>query len=199
MIPVVLVPYVQQSDAARLVLNISVGAFVVGELTQALRVRRRATRTNLVAEALFRAMFFGAILLFPIGRVVAPDAAISGGVWIFSLGVLIGWFGLLLRWWSFVTLGKYFTVVLQTSEDQPVVDRGPYRLLRHPSYTGMLLAFVGCGLMGGNWLSAVSSVAVLLAALMYRIRIEERALNAALGDRYRDFATGRARLVPFLW
>jgi protein-S-isoprenylcysteine O-methyltransferase Ste14 len=199
MIPVVLVPYVQQSDAARLVLNISVGAFVVGELTQALRVRRRATRTNLVAEALFRAMFFGAILLFPIGRVVAPDAAISGGVWIFSLGVLIGWFGLLLRWWSFVTLGKYFTVVLQTSEDQPVVDRGPYRLLRHPSYTGMLLAFVGCGLMGGNWLSAVSSVAVVLAALMYRIRIEERALNAALGDRYRDFATGRARLVPFLW
>jgi protein-S-isoprenylcysteine O-methyltransferase Ste14 len=191
--------YVEQSDAARVVLNISVGAFVVGEISQALRVRRGATRTNLGGEALFRAMLFAAILLIPIGRAVAPHATIRGGVWIFSLGVVIGWLGLLLRWWSFVTLGKYFTVVLQTSEDQPVVDRGPYRVLRHPSYTGLLLAFVGCGLMYGNWVSAACSVTILLAALVYRIRIEERSLNAALGERYRDFAVSRARLVPFLW
>ncbi len=199
MIPVVLVPYVQQSDAARLVLNISVGAFVVGDSRRRCACDVAPPTPTWSRRRCSGRCFFGAILLFPIGRVVAPDAAISGGVWIFSLGVLIGWFGLLLRWWSFVTLGKYFTVVLQTSEDQPVVDRGPYRLLRHPSYAGMLLAFVGYGLMGGNWLSAVSSVAMVLAALMYRIRIEERALIAVLGDRYRAFATGRARLVPFLW
>lgn len=199
MIAVVLMSYVQQSDAARRVLDVSVGAFIVGEFWQVWRVRSGATRANLGAEALFRAMFFGAILLIPIGRAVAPAAAIRGGVWIFALGVLIGWLGLLLRWWSFVTLGEYFTVVLKTSEDQPVVDRGPYRLLRHPSYTGLLLAFVGCNLMIGNWLSTGGSVTLLLTALVYRIRKEERALNAALGDRYRDFATGRSRLVPFLW
>jgi protein-S-isoprenylcysteine O-methyltransferase Ste14 len=78
------------------------------------------------------------------------------------------------------------------------VDRGPYRVLRHPSYTSLLLAFVGCVLMDGNWLSSCS-VVIVLAALMYRIRIEERSLNAALGERYRDFASSRARLVPFLW
>jgi protein-S-isoprenylcysteine O-methyltransferase Ste14 len=149
----ILVPYVQQSEAARLVLDISVGAFVVGEFSQALRVRRGATHTNLCAEALFRAMFFGGILLIPIGRAVAPGAVIRGGVWLLSLGTLIAWLGLLLRWWSFVTLGKYFTFILKTSADQPVVDRGPYRLLRHPSYTGLLLAFVGGGLMVGNWFS----------------------------------------------
>ena len=107
--------------------------------------------------------------------------------------------GLLLRWWSFVTLGKYFTVVLKTSADQPVVDTGPYRLLRHPSYTGLLLAFVGCGLMLGNWVSTAGAVVVVLVALVYRIRIEERALTVALGDAYRDFAANRARLVPFVW
>ena len=192
-------PYVEQADWARSVLNLSVGAFVVGELSQVLRVRRDATRSDLGAELLFRAMFFGAILLFPVGRVVAPDAVIGGGVWSFSLGVLIAWLGLLLRWWSFATLGRYFTVVLQTRADQPVIERGPYRVLRHPSYTGLLLAFSGCGLMVGNWVSAASSVALLLIALVHRIRIEERALNAALGDRYRTFAAGRARLVPFLW
>jgi protein-S-isoprenylcysteine O-methyltransferase Ste14 len=181
------------------ILSLSVGAFLVGELSQALRVRRGADRTNLRAELLFRAMFFAGILLIPTGRAVAPDATIGGGVWIFSLGVLVAWLGLLLRWWSFVVLGKYFSVVLRTSQDQPVVDRGPYRLLRHPSYTGLLLAFVGAGLMVDNWVSTAGSVALLLVALVYRIRLEERALEAALGDRYRDFAAGRARLVPFLW
>ena len=194
-----LTPYVQQSDVARVVLDVSVGAFVVGEFLQMLRVRRGATRSNLGAEALFRAMFLGGILLIPIGRAVAPDAVIGGGVWSFSLGVLIGWCGLLLRWWCFVTLGTYFTVVLKTTEDQPVVQRGPYRVLRHPSYTGLLLAVVGCGLMVGNWVSTAGSVALVVTALVYRIRIEERALNAALGDRYRSFAASRARLVPFLW
>jgi protein-S-isoprenylcysteine O-methyltransferase Ste14 len=195
----VLTPYVQQSNVARLVLDVSVGAFVVGELLQVFRVRRGATRSNLGAEGLFRALFFGGILLIPIGRAVAPAAVIGGGVWIFSLGVLIVWLGLLLRWWCFVTLGDYFTVVLKTSEVQPVVERGPYRVLRHPSYTGLLLAFVGCGLMVGNWVSTAGSVALVFTALVYRIRIEERALIASLGDRYRNFAASRARLVPFLW
>jgi protein-S-isoprenylcysteine O-methyltransferase Ste14 len=195
----VLARFAQQSDTARVVLNISVGAFLVGEISQVLRVRPGATRTNFGAEALFRAMFFGGILLFPIGHAAAPAATIGGGPWIFTLGALVGWLGLLLRWWSFATLGRYFTVVLKTSEDQPVVDRGPYRVLRHPSYSGLLLAFVGYGLMDGNWLSTTCSVVIVLTALVYRIGIEERSLTAALGARYRDFASSRARLIPFLW
>jgi protein-S-isoprenylcysteine O-methyltransferase Ste14 len=192
------VPYEEQSDLARIVLDVSIGAFMVGELWQTFHVRRGATRENLRAEILFRAMFLSGILLLPIGRAVVPGAAISSP-WLFALGVVIAWLGLILRWWSFVTLGNYFTVVVMTSEDQPVMDHGPYRMLRHPSYTGLLLAFVGGGLMLGNWASTVGAVGVLLLALIYRLRIEERALTAALGDRYREFAAGRARLVPYVW
>ncbi len=199
MIPVVLSPFAERADAARLVLNISVGAFVVGEISQALRVRRGSTRVDLRAELLFRVLFFSAIVLLPLCRSVVPGATISGGAWIFFLGAVIGWTGLLLRWWSFMTLGKYFTVVLKTSEDQPVIDRGPYRMLRHPSYTGLLLAFVGCGLMYGNWIGAAGSAVLVLAGLIHRIQVEERSLDAALGDRYREYASTRARLVPFLW
>jgi protein-S-isoprenylcysteine O-methyltransferase Ste14 len=111
---------------ARIVLDASVGAFVVGEFLQALRVRHGASRINLRAEIMFRAMFFGGILLLPAGRAVTPGATV-GGPWLFTLGVVIGRLGLLLRWWSFVTLGKYFTVVVKASEDQPVLDSGPYR------------------------------------------------------------------------
>jgi protein-S-isoprenylcysteine O-methyltransferase Ste14 len=193
------VPYEELSNLARTALFVSVGAFGAGELLQALRVRRGAARVNMRAEIVFRAMFFGAILLLPIGRALAPVAVIGGGVWLFVLGVVIGWLGLLLRWWSFVSLGKYFTVVVKTSKDQPVVDRGPYRVLRHPSYTGLLLAFAGVGLMLGNWVSAVGAVGLVLMALICRLRIEERALSAELGDRYREFAASRARLIPYVW
>jgi protein-S-isoprenylcysteine O-methyltransferase Ste14 len=197
------VPYIELSNVARTVFAVSVGALSAGELLrallQAVRGRGRAERANMRAEAIFRAMFVAGILLFPIGRAFAPHAVIGGGVWTFVLGAVIAWLGLLLRWWSFVSLGAYFTVVVKTSADQPVIERGPYRVLRHPSYTGLLLAFAGIGVMLGNWVSTVGSVGLLLVAVIYRVRIEESALSAALGDRYREFAATRARLIPHVW
>jgi protein-S-isoprenylcysteine O-methyltransferase Ste14 len=177
---------------------VSVGAFSAGELVQALRQRRGAARVDVRAEAVFRALLFGGILMLALGRAVVPAADLGGG-WVFALGAVLGWLGLLLRWSSFVALGKYFTVVLSTSQDQPVVTRGPYRFLRHPSYTGLLLALAGVGLMVGNAVSAAGAAGLVLIAVLYRIRIEERALNAALGERYREFAASRARLIPYLW
>jgi protein-S-isoprenylcysteine O-methyltransferase Ste14 len=197
------VPYEQLSNVARTVLFVSVGALSAGELLRALRQsvrgRRDAAIVSMHAEVVFRAMFVGGILLLPIGRALAPAAVIGGGVWLFAVGTVIAWLGLLLRWWSFASLGKYFTVVVRTSDDQPIVDRGPYRVLRHPSYTGLLLAFAGFGLMLGNWVSTIGAVGLLLIAVIYRLRIEERALSAALGDRYREFAASRARLIPYVW
>ncbi|MGW4059361.1 methyltransferase family protein [Amycolatopsis sp. NPDC004747] len=188
----------ESSDVARVVLVVSAGAFVTGELVQAFRRRRGARLVDVRAEVVFRVMFVGAILLWPIGRAIFPAAGI-GGAWLFPLGVVIGWFGLLLRWWCFVSLGRYFTVTVQASEEQLVVERGPYRVLRHPSYTGLLLVFSGGGLIAGNWVGAAGAGAVLLVALIHRLRIEERALEEVLGDRYRRFAASRARLVPFVW
>ena len=117
----------------------------------------------------------------------------------FIVGVVVAWLGLLLRWWSFRTLGRYFTLVLKTSPDQVVVDRGPYRVLRHPSYTGLLMAVLGCALMVGNWLGLVTCSALVVVATVYRIRIEERALIEALGETTGTSRASRARLVPFIW
>jgi protein-S-isoprenylcysteine O-methyltransferase Ste14 len=196
---IVQMPFEELSSPGRIAFIVSIGAFSAGELVQAFRLRRGATRVDVRAEALLRLMLFGGIVMFPLGRAVAPGALIGGGVFLFALGVVVGWTGALLRWWSFVTLGKYFTVVVKTSADQPVIDRGPYRILRHPSYTGLLLIFAGVGVMVGNWLSAAGAVVLVLIALIYRLRIEERALVAALGDRYREFAASRARLIPYVW
>jgi protein-S-isoprenylcysteine O-methyltransferase Ste14 len=192
-------PFIQQSSAAVVVLSISVIAFSAGELWQAFRLRRGAAHAGALGEVLFRLLFFAAILLLPCGTSVAPGAVVPGGVIGFVVAAVVGWLGLLLRWWCFVALGRYFTVVVKTSSDQRVVERGPYRILRHPSYTGLLLALLGCGAMLGNWVGALGSFAVLLAAVVYRLRIEERALIASLGDAYRSFVQDRARLLPFIW
>jgi protein-S-isoprenylcysteine O-methyltransferase Ste14 len=88
---------------------------------------------------------------------------------------------------------------VQTSNDQPIITAGPYRIVRNPGYTGLLLAIVGIGFLFGNWASAIALPLVGTAGLIYRIRVEERALLRALGDRYRDYAATRKRLVPLVW
>jgi protein-S-isoprenylcysteine O-methyltransferase Ste14 len=188
----------QLSSGQRLVLIIVVAAFGAAELVQAFH-RRAARAVDVRSELLFRLIFFAGVLMLPVGRWLVPSAVVPGGAWSFGVGAVAGGCGLVLRWWSFVILGRYFTVVVKTSPDQPVIDRGPYRVLRHPSYTGLLLCFAGVGLMLGNWLAALASTIVVLIGVLLRIRVEERALVAALGDRYRAFGEGRARLVPYIW
>jgi protein-S-isoprenylcysteine O-methyltransferase Ste14 len=191
-------PYLQQEAWARLVFDISVAAFLAGEFSQAVKWRRGASRTDLRGEAAFRVVFFAGILMLPLAQTLAPQAVLEGSG-VFVLGTVIGWLGLLLRWWSFGTLGKYFTTVVKTSADQLVVSRGPYRVLRHPSYTGLLAALLGCGLMLGNWVGTAASFLLILLALIYRLLREEHAMIDTLGDPYLDFAKDRARLVPFVW
>ena len=149
-------PYLQQEPWARLVFSISIAAFAVGEVSQAVKWRRDATHTDLLNEVGFRVIFFASILMLPFGRALAPDAVFNGAE-VFVVGAIIGWLGLLLRWWSFAALGVYFTTVVKISADQVVIERGPYRVLRHPSYTGLLAAFLGAGLMLGNWVGTAAS------------------------------------------
>jgi protein-S-isoprenylcysteine O-methyltransferase Ste14 len=82
---------------------------------------------------------------------------------------------------------------------QAVVDTGPYRWVRHPSYTGLLLICVGIGLGLGNGASLACALLIPLAGLIARIYTEERVLLQELGEPYRLFTHGRARLIPGVW
>jgi protein-S-isoprenylcysteine O-methyltransferase Ste14 len=80
-----------------------------------------------------------------------------------------------------------------------VVSDGPYRWVRHPSYVGLLVALAGLGLMLTDWASLAVAVLLPLATLVWRIRVEERALRDGLGAAYGDYAAGRKRLLPGVW
>jgi protein-S-isoprenylcysteine O-methyltransferase len=102
-----------------------------------------------------------------------------------------------LRLWAVLALGRFFRITVLVQDQHRLVDTGPYRLLRHPAYTGRLLTMIGLGLAMRNWLSLAAIVLVLLADA-YRIRVEEQALRARFGESYERYAASRWRLVPFL-
>jgi protein-S-isoprenylcysteine O-methyltransferase len=116
-----------------------------------------------------------------------------------DIGVVLFVAGLALRWYSIVYLGRFFTVNVAIATDHRLIDTGPYRLIRHPSYTGALMAFVGLGLCLCNWASLAAITIPTLLAFLWRMRIEEAALSQALGDKYRDYMRRTQRLIPAIY
>jgi len=107
--------------------------------------------------------------------------------------------GLIVRWWAIVTLGRFFTVDVVIEKDHDLVERGPFRFVRHPSYTGVLLAFVGFALTLRNWAALLVILVPIFAAFARRIKVEEEALTRALGDRYEQYMKRTKRLVPGIY
>ncbi len=195
--------YMDAGSLAGAVLRVTAVAFAAGEAVQGWRGRTSSAgaATGVAArdEWTFRLLFACGILALLVAPVLAPGATLGGDGAAFALGAVATWLGLGLRWWSFAELGESFTFVVRVRADQRVVATGPYRAVRHPGYAGLLLAFGGVGVMLGSWVGLLTSLALLVAALVVRIRAEEAVLVAALGDAYASFARGRARLVPHLW
>lgn len=132
---------------------------------------------------------------------VVPAATIS---WnrplVFGVGIVMMLGGYGFRWYAIRTLGQYFTGSVMIQRDQTIIEEGPYQLIRHPSYTGGIIMYVGIGVALTNWVSIGLLLVIALVVYGYRMRVEERALREELGESYTEYM-GRTpyRLVPFLW
>jgi protein-S-isoprenylcysteine O-methyltransferase Ste14 len=184
---------------AHTLLVVTIAIWVVLEIRQSQKQRPEAHRADRGSLPVVRlASAVGIVGALVVRRVVPSFAIRPEGLapWV---GLAVMWSGMGLRFWSFQTLGHYFTFTVQTSPDQPVISAGPYRAIRHPSYAGILLACVGIGFVLGNWGSLAVLAAASTCGLVYRITVEERALSSDLGGRYQSYAQSRKRLVPFIW
>jgi protein-S-isoprenylcysteine O-methyltransferase Ste14 len=126
----------------------------------------------------------------------ASIALLRSQVTLAGIGVII--LGAVLRWWSIFTLGRYFTMAVAVRSTQAVVQAGPYRVLRHPSYTAILIMLLGVGLVLLNWASIIVLLVTGLLGLGYRVRVEEQALVEALGQPYREYMRHTKRFIPFV-
>ena len=165
-----------------------------GGISSAMRAFPRASD-----GAFFGVSVIAAVTMLCVAPVIVPAANIGHPAIAFAVGMVLLASGVTVRLWSFWTLGRYFTFTVKVSPDQPVVAAGPYRVVRHPGYAGGLLAMIGFGVLYGNWVSFAVIAALWSVIIIWRIRVEERALLAALDGRYRSYAAHRKRLIPLLW
>ena len=117
---------------------------------------------------------------------------------LFAVGISLILLGSLLRRYCFRTLGQYFTGDVRARHDQPVITSGPYRLVRHPSYTAGIMMFMGIGLALGSWLSAALVTVAAIATYTYRVTVEERALLETIGEPYGTYMKDRKRFIPYI-
>jgi len=130
----------------------------------------------------------------------AGDLALPGpGWWPVVLGLTVFALGLMLRLWAVHELGRFFKYTVVVQADHRVVDTGPYRLIRHPSYTGLLMAEAGLGIALGTWLSIPACLAPPLIAFVIRLLSEERVLAVEPGEPYRSYMSRTRRLIPGAW
>jgi protein-S-isoprenylcysteine O-methyltransferase Ste14 len=192
-------PYIHSRPfAAFLWLLINLASFGF-EFRQWRQQRAEATKADSGSFAfLMTGAMFG-LLLLVCAPTLAPSASIrpAGAAFVVGMTLFLAGFGM--RRWSEMTLGRYFTFTVMTSAAQPVITSGPYRFVRHPGYTGVLLILLGSGLVTGNWIGLAGWVVLVTAPLLYRIHVEENALLAAVGDRYRTYASCHKRLIPLVW
>jgi len=191
-------------SALRLLLMITWAAWIWMELVAVLlptvvdRVRRRGRpRDAGSVVVLLGSVGVGFVVATRLARLDAgalpgPPEVLAG------VGLAVMWVGLALRAWSIQYLGGLFSAVVVLKPDHRLVTTGPYRFVRHPSYSGALLAALGFGVALGHWTSLLVLVLTWAIGLTYRIRVEEAAMLDAFGPEYAAYRARTRWIVPRL-
>jgi len=144
---------------------------------------------------LWLSILFGLVLAIAAQQIPSARLPVSPSIArLVALVLLVG--GLAVRWAAILTLGRFFTVDVAIHSDHAVVQSGLYRYMRHPSYTGLLVAFLGFAVLFVNWLSMVALLLPITLGVVNRVAREERALLDALGPAYADYCARTKRFVP---
>ena len=163
------------------------------------RLRARIQRQDKGSHVVLLCLLGFGILLGVLLAFKVPVTAITGAsVFLFWLGILLIYAGIALRLYAITVLGAFFTTTVAVAPEQTVIEAGPYRLIRHPSYTGLLIILLGFGLSFTNWLSLLVIMGCALLGVSYRIHVEEHVLQAQLGQRYQEYMQRTKRLIPFV-
>ena len=170
-----------------------IGSYIIPRLRQRGKVKARSDRGSRVViwlgmfVAIFLSDYFATNNITPISEPF------------FYVGIVLMLAGIVFRQWAIWVLGRFFSTGVRIVSDHRIVMEGPYRFLRHPSYTGMLMILLGLGLASRTWLGTAIILALFSLVIGYRIIVEENALKAEFGQEYLEYAKKTKRLFPFLF
>jgi len=155
------------------------------------RVQRRTHGSNIL-------IMIDWIVLFTVCASFAQKGVAMLPVWVYYFGIIAMILGIAIRQWAIAVLGRFFSGTIGVQKEQRVVDSGPYRLVRHPSYSGALLLQIGVGLAVQTWGAVVVIVIGFALAYGHRMMVEEKVLVRELGDGYVQYMKRTKRLIPYL-
>ena len=170
-----------------------IGSYIIPRLRQKGEVKARSDRGSRLViwlgifVAILLSDYFAAHNLTPIPELF------------FYVGIFLMLSGIVFRQWAIWVLGRFFSTRVRIVSDHRIVMEGPYRFLRHPSYSGMLMILLGLRLASRTWLGTIIILALFSLVIGYRINVEEDALKAEFGEEYFEYAKKTKRLIPFLF
>jgi protein-S-isoprenylcysteine O-methyltransferase Ste14 len=148
---------------------------------------------------------FAPIVLCLAAAVVAPFLFLTYAVgpllpaWVGLAGAALVITGICVREWALLVLGRFFSVMVIIRADHEIVREGPYKRVRHPSYTGLLLIAIGTSVLIGPVFGVLLAFGATLAALIFRIHVEEQALLERFGNEYAGYRETTWRLLPGIY
>ncbi len=191
------------SNYASIVFVIAIICFFVAEQIGGViipTIRRGATRVQRrKGNAVSNVMVYVAwMVVLTASAILGKDDIAFLPDWVYLIGIALMFGGIVFRQWAIAVLGRYFSGMIGVQKEQKVVDTGPYHLIRHPSYTGALIFYVGMGLSMQSWAAALVEVIVFGIVYGYRIFVEEKVLINELGNNYVEYKKRTKRIIPFI-
>ncbi len=116
-----------------------------------------------------------------------------------TIGIIFVFAGIIFRFWSIQTLGKFFRTTIMIQKDHTIIQSGPYKYLRHPSYSGIMISLTGIGIATGNWISFILMEIIVFWGLNQRIVVEEMELKKVFGEDYTKYIKQTKKLLPFIY
>jgi protein-S-isoprenylcysteine O-methyltransferase len=176
--------------------------YVLSELVLALKRRAKAGESRIEDRGSLALLWIVIVASVTLSFAIAhalPGAAMGAVRAMRFLGIAAFAAGLAIRWYSIVHLGRFFTVNVAIAANHRLIDTGPYRFVRHPSYTGALMVFLGLALCLANWASLAVMLIPVFLVFLRRMRVEEGVLLQALGSQYREYMHRTKRLIPAVY
>jgi len=175
------------------VLSEVVGCYIIPRLRGRGEVKARSDKGSRLA--IWLGLFVSITIAFNFGANGITPLPES----FFIIGVVLMVVGIVFRQWAILVLGRFFSTRVTIMSGHRMVTNGPYRLIRHPAYTGSLLTIIGLGLAARTWTGTLIIVALSGLVYNYRINVEEKALKTEFGQEYVDYVAKTKRLIPFLF
>jgi len=107
--------------------------------------------------------------------------------------------GMIIRFIAVQSLGRFFTIYVTIQENHKIIKEGVYKMIRHPSYLGSLISFLGFGISVNNWISLIIVTIPIVIAFIYRIKEEEKILLKQFGSDYSEYMRSTYRLIPYIY